>query len=168
MLNWTDPATAATLRNLWEVEGLSGSKIAIRMGTTRSGVLGAARRLGLSRRAFPGRPPKDHEPKLRKPSPPKTVDRIKLKGRAVTRIRAVRAAMFDKDAPRVIVQGEKLPTFREGYMGQQGRVSLLDLKDHHCRFPIDCADGETRSCGLDRHEGSSYCLHHAARCGVTG
>lgn len=54
--------------------------------------------------------------------------------------------------------------FAENYLGQRSRVSLVELRPHHCRFPIDQAEGPVRYCGADvETEGSSWCRHHAAR-----
>ena len=54
--------------------------------------------------------------------------------------------------------------FADGYNGQQGRVAILDLKDMHCRFPVDMADGAVKYCGLNKEQGGSYCPAHAVRC----
>jgi hypothetical protein len=41
-------------------------------------------------------------------------------------------------------------------------VTFLDLKPHHCRFPVD-GDGAMRYCGEDKLSESSYCLTHHIR-----
>ena len=67
-----------------------------------------------------------------------------------------------------IVKGDPGPkieaVFREGFMGQRSRVSLLMLESGMCKFPIDQEDGSTRYCGDTTGDGQSYCAHHAARC----
>ena len=42
-------------------------------------------------------------------------------------------------------------------------VSLLDLEDSHCRWPIDrkCEYGLVMYCGADRLDGHSYCAAHS-------
>jgi hypothetical protein len=54
--------------------------------------------------------------------------------------------------------------FSEGYRGQTASVSLLELKDCMCRFPIDQAEGPVRYCGAAVVEGSPWCEGHHARC----
>jgi len=41
-------------------------------------------------------------------------------------------------------------------------VSMMDLKDDHCRYPID-KDGETVFCGLPKFN-KSFCQEHGAKC----
>ena len=41
-------------------------------------------------------------------------------------------------------------------------VPMMDLKEHHCRYPIDKA-GETVFCGLPKFK-HSFCKAHAAKC----
>jgi hypothetical protein len=69
------------------------------------------------------------------------------------------------------VVGYRAESFAQGYQGQEGRVALVDLERHHCRFPIDMpADengrSETRYCGAAAEPEGRYCAHHAARCYV--
>jgi hypothetical protein len=55
--------------------------------------------------------------------------------------------------------------FSEGYQGQSARVSLFDLKDGMCKFPIDDPEGgAVRYCGVRAEQGGAYCALHAARC----
>lgn len=54
--------------------------------------------------------------------------------------------------------------FAEGYLGQTGRLSIMDLKWHTCRFPITHSTGETRYCGLTVKDRSAYCETHTIRC----
>ena len=41
-----------------------------------------------------------------------------------------------------------------------GRVQTHELERHHCRWPVDGAEGETLFCGADHVEGSPYCAQH--------
>jgi GcrA cell cycle regulator len=45
------------------------------------------------------------------------------------------------------------------------RVSLLDLKNHHCRFPFG-EPSAVRFCGRTKRAGSAYCDAHHERCNV--
>jgi GcrA cell cycle regulator len=87
------------------------------------------------------------------------------------RIKArIRVRLMRKDEPGAPpVRGFDPAGFRPGYLGQQGRVALVDLKPSHCRFPIDMPADESgkvevRYCGETKEDGSSYCSAHAARC----
>jgi hypothetical protein len=46
--------------------------------------------------------------------------------------------------------------------GEGQMVALVDLCDHHCRWPFDTAAG-TRFCGLYAPPGQSYCDAHKAK-----
>lgn len=48
--------------------------------------------------------------------------------------------------------------FDEGYMGQTGRLTILELRPNTCRFPID-----NKFCGLHTHRKTSWCAHHYDR-----
>ena len=63
------------------------------------------------------------------------------------------------DAPAV-----RIDAFAEGYMGQTGRVSIYDLGEDQCKFPIDQPAPElVKYCGLARVHGSPYCADHYRR-----
>lgn len=54
--------------------------------------------------------------------------------------------------------------FAEGYEGQIGRLSLMELREGVCRFPITPKAGPpVRYCGDPVAERSVYCPSHAAR-----
>lgn len=61
MTAWTEEQRDL-LKALW-AEGLSGSQIAIRFGTTRNAILGAVNRLGLSGRVVVSKPKREYRPK---------------------------------------------------------------------------------------------------------
>lgn len=43
-------------------------------------------------------------------------------------------------------------------------VELMELRPHHCRFPLENEQGRTLYCGKVKLDGSSYCPEHHARC----
>ena len=57
--------------------------------------------------------------------------------------------------------------FADGYEGQHGRLSILDLREGVCRFPVAMPDGATKYCGLPTSPGSAWCPDHRARCCVS-
>lgn len=46
---------------------------------------------------------------------------------------------------------------------QAQRKDILDLEDHHCRWPIDKPQGGFEFCGGEKVPGLSYCSHHSRR-----
>jgi GcrA cell cycle regulator len=124
----------ALLTRLWN-GGLSGSQIAAELGgLTRNAVIGKANRLGL-----PERKPAKARP--RKPAP--------------------RPAYHRPTSPR------RFPALRPQLPDAQstlGSIALLDLRDHHCRWPV----GDPRRSGFafcgeraDLAAKRPYCPHHA-------
>jgi hypothetical protein len=41
------------------------------------------------------------------------------------------------------------------------RVQTHELEKHHCRWPVDGADGETFFCGADKQGDLPYCARHS-------
>lgn len=169
--NWTDEDTFATLQRYW-TEGKTAGEIGAIMGTTRNAILGAVHRHGLASRP-PGGPRKseDGNPRvLASPSKPRPIKapiavlQRKPKKKKTDLLALEKEKLQRSAAP--LIPGVSIPFFAEGYRGQKARVDIIGLQEHHCKYPIDGSDGVTRYCGLDRYEGKSYCLHHAARCGA--
>ncbi len=178
-IDWRSDEVKMRLK-LLRAKGLSASQIAAELGqqVSRNAVIGAMHRHLEKRERAPARPA----------SPPParvetvTLSPIVLPLRRVTegdepapkravplRVRKprdpvlddARAELFGK--PSFVVSRPN-DSFANGFAGQQGRVSLVDLEPHHCRFPIDMPDGALMFCGLPKHSGRSWCAHHTARC----
>lgn len=130
-MEWTEVRVAA-LRQLW-ADGHSAREIADELGTTRNGILGKAFRLALARRKS-GPPPVPEPVKDRRHPqyvPPKHGPRPPQPPRPAPVVTAMR------------------------------RLTLVDLENHHCRFPI----GEPQHkgfyfCAADKAEGQVYCEAH--------
>jgi GcrA cell cycle regulator len=135
--SWTDERVA-TLKKLWS-DGLSASRIASELsGTTRNAVLGKKDRLGLGSRRFQR---KEGRPHLA-PS---------MERRTSTNGNGVFAAIQRGAAPPL----PELPAAQSSKP-----VKLLDLKDHHCRYPLNEPSYEMLHCG-DPAVNGSYCSRHA-------
>lgn len=136
-----------TLKRLWR-DGLSSSQIAVQLGgISRSAVLGKVHRLGLAGRAVASRKEYHRRHPWRSrttaPKPRKRTQGVILKELA--------ALPLPQEQPADI-----------------GRVSLMDLEPHHCRFvagdPKGVASGTPVYCGAQKVPGLAYCEHHARRC----
>jgi GcrA cell cycle regulator len=158
-MTWTGPQEDL-LRKLVG-EGLSAGEIALRMpGKSRNAVLGKAWRLGLMGAERPRRVTtkrKRRSPR-RKPEARKEFVLFNTLG------------FIDKNS-RV----KKVHLVQDGYVpkpeepapeGQ--RKSLLELEEHHCRWPINDPLGpDFHFCGAEANVGSVYCPTHHARAYVT-
>ena len=138
---WTDER-CDELRRLW-AEGLTASAIARELGdVTRSGVLGKVMRLRLAQR-------KSAE---FKPGPAEDKPRAVVRARMLRR--AVLVAPMKKEPPMQSpsVVGELVPP-------KPRKLTLLQLADHHCRWPVE-DHPEYRFCGAYRRDGEPYCRFH--------
>ena len=148
---WSDDRVEL-LTKLWG-EGLSASQIAAALGggVTRNAVIGKVHRLGLSGRAKPGAA---SAPRPAKPRPVGPVGPV-------------------ADAARTLVAREPEPAARPGQpidlrwadeaaaIPESKRVSILELRDSMCRWPIgDPSKPDFGFCGGRAVAGLPYCGHH--------
>jgi len=124
------------LRQLWG-EGLSASRIALELacGITRNAVLGKVWRLLLPQR-----------------EPRRCARIVKRPTQEIRKVRMPITFIVDSK-PRPSRQSKRAPAMR--------CVQLVDLEEHHCRWPI----GTPRSpdfcfCGADRPPKKTYCPFH--------
>lgn len=153
---WT-PERIAVLQRLWK-EGLSASEIAEKIsGISRSAVLGKLHRLGLDesdRHTGSANSASKNRRKPRRRLPDKT--RQSLYGSLATR-GGTKSGSSGGFRAFVQATAEPLP---EPKAGDVARVaSLLDLEEHHCRFPVSSG-----FCGDQKVSGLPYCEGHARRC----
>lgn len=136
-----DEDTVALLKLLW-ADGLSGLQISEKIrGSTRNSILGKVHRLGLMGRVRPASfVARKRKPRAlgEKPSskPPYTRGRPKM------------------STPPVLLVESPLPPSCQP-------VTMMELRNHHCRWPIGQPAGPaTLFCG-DRRDVGSYCRFHA-------
>lgn len=135
--NWP-PERIELLKQRW-AEGLSASQIGAEFGLTRNAIIGKVHRLGLEKRA---------------------------RGQNMARRpRAARTAPYK--APLTIIQNEPLPPEPELPPFTGTPVTLMQLEDHQCRWPVRGPDGDLY-CGAPADK--SWCTYHArlARRGTSG
>lgn len=164
-------------------------------GLSRNAVIGKAHRLGLSRadkppawsnlKSLPANPSRRRgadDPEIsppERPAPqPLTAKRNRGRGdnggdtltrinagavTAIVKARARREAVLEEaeqGGPFVCDGVMKLPPDESPYA-----VSLVDAKEHHCRFPLgNPFDTSFRFCGTEKLVGSSYCARHFILC----
>lgn len=155
---WPD-ARVDRLKQLW-AQDLSGSAIALRLGDglTRSAVLGQARKLGLERRVVP-RP----RTRTEKAVGGNTVLRVRAKsakGQLSGIVHRANRARRDDDAEPIALPRE-LPA--EAVPMAQ-RKQLVELEQHHCRYPFGTPGVDLFFCGADALSGKPYCPSHFALC----
>jgi len=171
-----------TLKQL-HAEGKSAAQIAaaIGHGLTRNAVIGKVHRLRLritqpSCRRAANRMVNVSGRSVAEPSAPKLLDGARpVKLKALPRVEKSLQRERNRTATNFMTGVRKLTSainhtapalerFKEGFLGQTGRLSLIELREGLCRFPIEQAEGPDRYCGLDAEKGGAYCGHHAARC----
>lgn len=146
---WTEDRVQL-LGKLWG-EGLSASQIAAVLGggVTRNAVIGKVHRLGLAGRPRNGQPDTPRAPKTRAAVPPVGVaDRNRQLPRP--------PAMSDgeaTDAATVRLDDAAIPVSQ--------RVSILELRDSMCRWPLgDPSSADFGFCGRRAETGLPYCGQH--------
>ncbi|CAB4122898.1 GcrA cell cycle regulator [uncultured Caudovirales phage] len=130
--------------------GLSGSQIAEILGRSRNSIVGRCYRCGLQLRgkstgvvAYRVAPKKRESPGLA---------RTKFQVKSGLKTTPPKPIV---EARPVKVAKEIAPAF------VPLRISLVDLSNSMCRFPVDGASCSTLFCGLPK-AGASYCSHHHA------
>ncbi|QMW23540.1 GcrA family cell cycle regulator [Sandaracinobacteroides saxicola] len=135
---WTDERIAQ-LKKLWE-EGKSASQIAeiLAEGISRNAIIGKAHRLGLASR----------------PSPLKVAEAAPAPAPAA----AVAAPAEPRPAPAVVAAPKPKPAKPAP---KAARVTLLDLNDRICKWPIGHPDeADFHFCGKPVNPGFPYCGEH--------
>lgn len=139
---WTDELMGRLCRLY--AQGHSHSMIAAALGMSKNAVLGKATRLGLEGRRGLHKPaaaagkPRKRKLYLRAPQGRPTATRR-------DRLAQLVAERVEADAPP---------------LAPGTPVTLLELRDHHCRFPVPCDDQPMMYCGASKTHDSSYCNAH--------
>ena len=172
-MGWTDERVEL-LKKLW-LEGLSASQIAgvLGEGITRNAVIGKVHRLKLTGRAKPASaaPRPRSAPRaagVRRVASP-TMSRpssglagmMKSRSSSPAPMHGATALKMDAD-----LQTEVLvtPQVQELYIPEAERLTLLELNEHTCKWPIgDPLTPDFYFCGQHSDEGKPYCDFHSRR-----
>jgi GcrA cell cycle regulator len=152
-LGWTDERVEKLLA-LWQ-EGHSASHISARLGITRNAVIGKLHRMGKSERS--AGPRVDKVQQASKPASPKSSKTIAhVPARAMER-QPASTIVAPAPAPGVDERVSEIPS---------ERVSLIDLRVEHCRWPFGSPGQDGFGfCGARRedihNEHNFYCPHHS-------
>jgi GcrA cell cycle regulator len=156
VLTWSDERVEQ-LKKLWE-SGLSASQIAAELGNvTRNAVIGKVHRLGLSGRVKSTAQAQPRAKPTRSPSHPLR------NGGGMTRGNTALAIDF-KPRSQAAPEAKPLPRPQEEVVvALSERVTIMDLREHMCRWPLgDPGREDFRFCGNRTGQTGPYCVHHAA------
>jgi GcrA cell cycle regulator len=177
-MGWTEERVEL-LKKLW-MEGLSASQIAAVLGdgVTRNAVIGKVHRLKLSGRAKPA----SSTPRVR--SAPRPSRRPGLSGSSVGRSSigshgsnmsrsrpmggggggGMIGATALKASEDYDTEAYQLPQVQELEIPVEQRLTLLQLNEHTCKWPIgDPLTPDFYFCGQAHDEGKPYCEFHSRR-----
>jgi GcrA cell cycle regulator len=168
---WTDERVEL-LKKLW-MEGLSASQIAGELGegVTRNAVIGKVHRLKLSARAKPTNTTPRARPAARPAarrvaSPAATMSsHLSAKPRPTTMSRPqVMGATALAITPEMNAELYVAPAAAELFIPEDKRLSLLQLNEHTCKWPIgDPLNKDFYFCGQHSLETGPYCDFHSRR-----
>ena len=154
-ISWTDERVEL-LAKLWG-DGLSASQIAAQIGgVSRNAVIGKVHRLGLSGRAKPnGSAPAPERTRSKAPRAPGQTAPQGVPGSDAPRsLQAVE--------PPVMLPSAELPPSEVVVIPASERVSIMDLRESMCRWPLgDPTSAEFGYCGTRAITGLPYCHNHA-------
>jgi GcrA cell cycle regulator len=171
-MGWTEERVEL-LKKLW-LEGLSASQIAgvLGEGVTRNAVIGKVHRLKLSGRAKPV----SSAPRVRS-APRSTVRRVASPGGnrpspglvSMMKSRSMGPAPMHgatalKMDPEFETEAYVAPQVQELFIPVEQRLSLLQLNEETCKWPIgDPLTPDFYFCGNHSEEGKPYCEFHSRR-----
>lgn len=155
---WT-PQKLETLFDLLDGKR-SASQIGAEIGVSRNAIIGKINRLRAAGKMPPGKELRGPCVKL----PPKP--KAPMVPKKLLVLRNVVAQRFNRPPVTFDVSGVAFTErFKEGFLGQIGKISFDEINGGKCRFPIDQeTGGPVRYCGNQSEQNGVYCPHHAARC----
>lgn len=188
---WTDEMVEE-LKRLW-AEGVTTGEIGRRLNISKNSIVGKVHRLGLSGRPSPIKKKTDSEKteKVTKPTKPvkekkQPVKEVKEAKKEVKKAPQSEAVAVAKPAPEKPAEAVKAPVqeakpavsvvseeddiklaktlnVSNAPVSKNGNLSLVELDNHTCRWPIgDPKDENFHFCGKKIRLGQTYCEEHSA------
>jgi len=161
-MSWTDDRIAL-LKKMWK-EGKSAAEIAktLAKGVTRNAVIGKAHRMGLSGRPSPIKKPTVAPKKEVAVAAPKKLQAAAPVAPAAHKLGKKLHPAPGKGSP-LLREPEEVKVFAREEIPPGGGVSLLDLTERMCKWPIgDPREDDFVFCGRGIRVGTPYCPDHAA------
>lgn len=153
-MSWTDERIAL-LKKMWK-EGKSAAEIAktLGKGVTRNAVIGKAHRMGLSGRPSP----------IKKPAPASKKEAAAAPARKESKdVKKAAPPAGGKANPALAKEAEELKKIEKEIVPLGGGVSLLELTERMCKWPIgDPREADFTFCGRGIRVGTPYCPDHAS------
>lgn len=173
-MGWTEERVEL-LKKLW-LEGLSASQIAgvLGEGVTRNAVIGKVHRLKLTGRAKPA----SSTPRARTAPRAPGIRRVSTSSGAGRPSSGIASMMKSRSMPAAPMHGATAlkidtdleveayvaPQVQELYIPEDQRLSLLQLNEHTCKWPIgDPLSKDFYFCGQHSLETGPYCEFHSRR-----
>lgn len=150
---WTDQMVE-DLRAMWK-EGLTTAEIGKKLGVSKNSIVGKVHRLGLSGRPSPIKKKENDEA-----SEAKEVAEVKAPAEPKAEKAPAKKAEPVKTEKISDAKSEKMPAPKAD--NKKGAVSLMDLDNHTCRWPLgDPKDENFHFCGKKVKIGQTYCEEHS-------
>jgi GcrA cell cycle regulator len=155
-MSWTDERVEL-LKKLW-ADGLSASQIATKLGeVTRNAVIGKVHRLGLAGRATTSRI-RSARPRTNVALFPSRSSQVQYRTFGNTALKVASDPQERKSAS--VIPLRALPELEPA---PEGVITLIDLKENMCHWPVgDPMEEGFHFCGRRKSFGIPYCEHHAA------
>ena len=157
---WTDEMIAE-LKKLWQ-EGVTTGEIGKRLNVSKNSIVGKVHRLGLSGRPSPIKRKDTSASETPAPKAEKKPATAKVQKSKVEKTPVPKAEKVEK-VKEPEVEFIPIPPVEKAPSKAGQNVSLTDLDNHTCRWPIgDPKDDNFHFCGNKVRIGQTYCDEHAA------
>ncbi len=150
---WTEQMVE-DLKRMWK-EGLTTGEIGKRLNVSKNSIVGKVHRLGLSGRPSPIKKKSD-APSPKEPVAPKIKEPVKPAEKQTVKEEKTEPVCPKNETISIMPGTSSAPRHK-------GNVSLTELDNHTCRWPIgDPKDENFHFCGKKVRIGQTYCEEHAA------
>lgn len=159
-MSWNDERVEQ-LKKLWN-DGFSASQIAAQLGgVTRNAVIGKVHRLGLSGRVKPQAQTVARVKRVSSDTYARSSSSRPSSSAGVRHISSGNTALKSSPSMYLSPEVEINPAQVIAFLPEGPRLTLLELTEKSCRFPIgDPTSPDFRFCGCDSNGSLPYCSYH--------